>query len=124
MKTLFATFVTFSLLGCANGSHEHASPPQTEEGQKTSSNQPGVDADADDTSNASQTVEVACGSCIYEMPGVSGCKLAAKIDGNAVLVSGGGLNAHESGLCSGAKQATVKGEMQGGQFVATEVKLK
>lgn len=123
MKSLLPTLVAFSLLGCANGSHEHGDDPHGDAHQEAS---PAPDNGRSDAalSGDVKTVEVACASCIYEMPGVSGCKLAAKIDGKPVLVTGTAFDAHKSGLCSGAKQATVKGKLRGEEFVATEVKLK
>lgn len=123
MKSLLSALIAFSLLGCTNGSHEHSDHPHEathQESVPASANEPGAAAVSADT----QTVEVACASCIYKMPGVSGCKLAAKIDGKPVLVTGGALDAHKSGLCSGAKEATITGELRGEEFVATAVKLK
>lgn len=69
-------------------------------------------------------VEVACATCIYKMSGVTGCKLAAMIEGNPVLVTGGDVNAHASGLCSTKKPAIVSGSMDGKTFAATEVELR
>ena len=123
MKSLLSALVAFSLLGCTTGSHEHGDHPHGDAHPEAS---PAPDNERGDAalSGDAKTVEVACASCIYEMPGVSGCKLAAKIDGKPVLVTGTAFDAHKSGLCSGAKQAIVKGELRGGEFVATEVKLK
>ena len=123
MKLPLSALIAFSLLGCTSGSQEHGNQPHGEAHQEsvpTPANSPVAAA----VSGDARTVEVACASCIYEMPGVSGCKLAAKIDGKPVLVTGTAFDAHKSGLCSGAKEATVKGELRGEEFVATEVKLK
>ena len=40
-----------------------------------------------------RTVEAGCGSCIFKMEGVQGCKLAVKFDGKAYLVSGANVDA-------------------------------
>ena len=118
MKSLLSALVAFSLLGCTNASHEHG------DAHEEASLAPDNERGAAVVSGDAKTVEIACASCIYGMPGVSGCKLAAKIDGKPVLVTGTAFDAHKSGLCSGAKQAIVKGELRGEEFVATEVKLK
>ena len=75
------------------------------------------------TASAMMTVEAGCGSCIFKMPGVQGCKLAVKIDGKPYLVTGASVNAHEAGLCQAAKQATCSGEVKDDTFVATSFEL-
>lgn len=70
-----------------------------------------------------QTVETACGSCIYKMEGVEGCQTAVKIDGKAYLVTGVETDAHEAGLCEVAKKAIVSGKVEGDKFVATRYEL-
>jgi len=76
------------------------------------------------TAAIEKTVEVGCGSCTYGMEGVKGCKTAAKIDDKTYLVSGGGLDAHTSGLCSKTpKQAKVVGQVKDGKFVASKIEL-
>ncbi len=71
-----------------------------------------------------QVVEVACGSCIYEMDGVEGCEAAVKIDGRPYLLKGvKGLDAHAAGLCKSAKHARVLGEVKDGVFVAKGFQL-
>ena len=120
MRSLLPAFVALSLLGCTNGSPEHDGGAAQSAGAGNASVN-----DADDSvSGDARTVAVACASCIYEMSGVSGCKLAAKIDGKPVLVTGVELDAHSSGLCSGAKEATVHGELRDQKFVATRIALK
>ncbi len=73
----------------------------------------------------SETVEVACGSCVYGMDGVVGCKLAAKINnGDPILVTGSDLDLHEHNLCSTASNAVVTGEVDGDTLVVTAVEIK
>ena len=73
----------------------------------------------------SETVEIACGMCVYGMTGVQGCKLAAKIDnGDPVLVTGSDLDLHEHKLCSAASDAVVTGEVEGDTLVVTAVEIK
>ena len=132
MKLLLSAFVALCLLGCTSSSKENPESSPNESSEKTvsataSTKSPvaasPVAASPVAASSDAKTVEVACATCIYKMSGVSGCKLAAKIDGKSVLVTGGSVNAHKDGLCSGAKQATVKGALKDGVFVATEVTL-
>jgi len=73
---------------------------------------------------AARTVEAGCASCIFNMEGVSGCKLAVKIDGKPYLVTGADVDAHGAGLCSSAKKAKVVGEIEGDKFVATSFELQ
>ncbi len=73
----------------------------------------------------SETVEVACGSCVYGMDGVVGCKLAAKINnGDPILVTGSDLDLHEHNLCSTATDAVVSGEVDGDTLIASSVEIK
>ena len=73
----------------------------------------------------SETVEVACGSCVYGMAGVKGCKLAARInDEDPILVTGSDLDLHEHQLCSTANTAVVTGEVEGDTLVVTTVEIK
>ena len=73
----------------------------------------------------SETVEVACGSCIYGMAGVTSCRLAVKINnGDPMLVTGSDLDLHEHHLCSTATEAVVTGEVKGDTLVVTAVEIK
>ena len=58
------------------------------------------------------------------MPGVTGCKLAIKVDGKAYLVSGSDVSAHAAGLCGATKNAEVTGKVDGDKFVAKSFTLK
>ena len=73
--------------------------------------------------NSRGIVEAACGSCIFKIPDVQGCKLAIKIDGRPYLVTGAGVDAHKAGLCSAAQKADVRGRIEGDQFVAVKFEL-
>ena len=68
-----------------------------------------------------RTVEVGCAMCIYGMPGVLGCKLAASIDGEQMLVTGVDVDLHAHELCSVAKEAVVTGTMEGDGLVASTI---
>ena len=72
---------------------------------------------------SARTVEAGCGSCIYEMPGVEGCQLAVKIDGQPYLVTGTTVDAHGAGLCSAAKNAKVTGTIEDDAFAATQFEI-
>jgi hypothetical protein len=69
-------------------------------------------------------LEAGCGSCMFQMKGVQGCKLAVKVDGTPYLVTGAKIDAHALGLCEETKTALVAGSVQGGEFVATSFTLK
>jgi hypothetical protein len=78
---------------------------------------------ADDHASAKiikdQTMEVACGSCIYHMPGVSGCHAAVMIDGRPYLIEGATLKKHD--FCERKVQALVSGHVEGDKFIATRL---
>ena len=76
-----------------------------------------------------RTVEAGCATCIFDMEGVTGCKLAVKIDGKAYLVTGSEIDDHgdahdATGLCNSSREALVVGEIEGDRFTATSFKLK
>ncbi len=73
---------------------------------------------------AARTVEAGCATCIFNMEGVRGCKLAVRIDGEPYLVTGADVDAHGAGLCSSAKEAKVVGQIEGDKFVATSFELQ
>lgn len=67
-----------------------------------------------------RTVEVGCAKCIYDMPGVQGCTLAASIDGQPMLVTDAHVDFKSHALCSAPKEAVVTGAMEGdGLIVST-----
>ncbi len=72
---------------------------------------------------SSREVEVGCGMCIYHIPGVTSCSLAAKIDGKPYMVKGSSVNAHNAGLCGGTKLAKCMGRIEGDTFFATRLTL-
>lgn len=65
--------------------------------------------------------ELGCGSCMYSMEGVRGCKTAVKIDDESYLLEGVDIDAHGTGLCKATQPAKVAGEIQDGAFVASIV---
>ena len=124
MKALGAT-MTFSalfLFGCVTGEHSGEShaheTPSHQHAEESAPPASGLNVAQE------RTVEVACASCIYHMPGVESCKLAATIDGKPMLVTGVSVNAHTLGLCSKAKEAVVAGKVDGDNFVATKFEVK
>ncbi len=79
--------------------------------------------------NSPRTVEAGCATCIFDMPDVTGCKLAVKIDGRAYLVTGSSIDDHgdahaASGLCNASRKAIVEGEIEDGRFVASKFELR
>ena len=71
--------------------------------------------------------EVGCAMCIYHMPGVSRCVLAAKIGEKTYLVDGvkmdqlGDPHDPASGLCKVSREATIRGRIEGDRLVASEI---
>lgn len=73
---------------------------------------------------SSETVEVGCGKCVYDIAGVTSCVLAAKIGDRAVLVTGADVDLHDHGLCEDTGTAVVSGRLEGDTFVATTVDIQ
>ena len=109
---ILLALATFVCSGC--GEEQTSSTPPTSTDTST----------AVLTAEGEQTVELSCATCIYNMPGVTGCKLAAKVGGQALLVAGSLIDLHEHGLCSGTKQAKVVGKVDSGRFVASSIKIE
>ena len=72
----------------------------------------------------SETVEVGCAMCVYDMDGVSSCRLAAKVGDNPVLVSGVEVDLHDHGLCEACGTAVMSGHLDGDMLVATSVEMQ
>lgn len=71
--------------------------------------------------------DVACGSCIYQMPG-NECQIAVQIEDKSYYVYGSGISEHgdehaDDGLCQTARKAWVKGYIQFGVFNAEFLEL-
>ncbi len=78
---------------------------------------------------AARIVEAGCATCVYDMQGVEGCKLAVKIGGKPYLVTGTEIDDHgdahgPAGLCVTARKALVSGKVEGDKFVATSFELQ
>ena len=78
--------------------------------------------------SSQRSTEAGCATCIYNMKGVRGCKLAVKVDGTPYLVDGVGINdlgdAHaDDGLCNTSRKVIVDGRVEGDRFVAKMIKL-
>jgi hypothetical protein len=86
----------------------------------------GDGAHGDDHASAktitNQAVEAGCGMCIYKMPGVKGCHLAALIDGKPYLVQGAEWPNHD--FCDRKVQAVVTGKLEGDKFIVTSLEPK
>jgi len=69
-----------------------------------------------------------CATCIFDMKGVTGCKLAVKIDGTPYLVTGSDIDDHgdahaADGLCNSARNAVMEGTIKDGKFVAKKFEV-
>jgi hypothetical protein len=71
---------------------------------------------------SNQTVEAACGACVFKMAGVSGCPLAVKIDGKTYIVQGATWPNHD--YCTRQCQAVVSGRLEGDKFIASSLTPK
>lgn len=74
-----------------------------------------------------QTVDAACGKCIFKLKSDKGCAMAVKIDGKIYHVEGldkktfGDAHAAD-GYCKLMKKAVVSGEIKKDKFYATSFK--
>ena len=111
------------LFGCGEGQTEKEAPAAA--GSQAAVETPTIKAPAIVlTALTDERVEVGCGMCIYEMPGVEGCKTAAMVAGQPVLLLGVGAEAHSLGLCNGAKNAVVTASVEDGQLVASKMEIE
>lgn len=100
-----------ALLGCGGGSD--AAPQAAAAGAQTAASIPDTTMEA----------EVGCAGCIYGMDGITRCITAAKLDERVVLVEGGGVDAHEAGLCKAPGNATIVGHLRDDTLVAASITL-
>lgn len=76
-----------------------------------------------------QTVEISCGQCQFDLTSQKGCDLAIKIDSKAYFVDGFGIDdfgdAHNkgTGFCEVIRITNVSGEIVGDRFKASSIKL-
>lgn len=70
-----------------------------------------------------QTYEVGCGGCIFQMEDAVGCEAAVKVDDKTYWIEGVKISAHNIGLCSGSAEADMAGEVKDGKFIATSFAL-
>lgn len=75
-----------------------------------------------------RTVKVACGACVFHMPGAAGCYWAAEVDGTHYWVQGvepqGPAEGHApDGMCSMPRDAVVDGRLEGDRLVVTSWEL-
>ena len=80
-----------------------------------------------DSTKSLQIVDVACGTCKFEMAG-SDCELAAKIGPNAYFVDGTSIDAHgdahgPDGFCQSIRRAEIQGDLVGDRFKVTYFRL-
>ena len=110
-----ATVVTSGLIlaGCGESSTPEATAPTV------------VAPTVSISAAAPLTLEVGCAKCIYQVEGANDCsQVATAIDGKTLLISGVNVDAHEMGLCSAAKMASVEGAVEGGKFIASKVEVQ
>jgi hypothetical protein len=82
---------------------------------------------AADATFEGDTLDVACGRCVFEMEGVQGCPWAAEIEGRHYLIRGPLPTDHSThapdGICNMTRQAVVDGELRDGELLATRFEL-
>lgn len=129
LALLSALVLAFSVSACSRSHDEHAGADAGEHHEH-------ADAHAHDHDHAAagaewgtptsktQTVEVGCGGCMYDMAGKTGCNPAVKIEGKTYWVEGLKMDTHGTGLCEATKPAEIAGEIKDGKFAATYLKIK
>jgi hypothetical protein len=74
-----------------------------------------------------RVVTVACGACIFDMPGAKNCPWAAELDDHHYLLRGPlplDHNSHLSdGICNMKRQARLTGEIRGDLLVVSRFEL-
>ena len=108
-----AAVVLLTVVGCAS----------------SQSNRPGVGRSDRGHAQAADVLrgEVGCALCIYHMPGVKECVLAAKVGERVMLVEGvdiddlGDAHDPQTGLCNVSRKAAIEGRIEGDKLVATRI---
>lgn len=118
-NALVCVVLVIGLWGCPAKEEPNAAPSAPDTSQSKVPDLPAIP----DVELANQQVEVGCAMCIFKMDGVQGCKLAAKVTGQPVLVSGSDVDAHTAGLCSKSMQATISGKVEDGKLAAADIEL-
>jgi len=78
-----------------------------------------------DTLADAVVMEIGCAGCLYEIPGISGCRQAAVVvNGKPLLLTSADLDVHGSGLCRAVKKAKIAGRVEGDKFVATNIEFE
>ena len=100
-----------AVLGCA---HPRSDQPFNTETETTARSMP----------LAASVVEAGCPTCIYDLPGVEDCRLAAKIDDEFYLMVDSDIDAHApSGLCKSARKAKATRKIERDKFVTKSFAL-
>lgn len=77
---------------------------------------------------SAQTIDVACGRCIFKMPEIKGCPWAAELDGKHYLVQGAVPHDHQphapDGICNVRRQAVVDGVLRDGKLIVSRMELQ
>ncbi len=70
---------------------------------------------------------MACGTCVYRLPGGRGCYWAVALDGEHYPVAGATPPDHDNhapdGMCNMERRARISGELRGENFVASRFEL-
>lgn len=115
---MMAVMLVVGLSGCAGGDGV----------QHGATESPAVSSDAPNvvsTKLEAQTLEVACGVCIYGMEG-KGCPIAADVNGEKIYISfadGATVGTIGEEICEGKEHAKVTGEVKDGKLVVSSLEL-
>ncbi len=75
----------------------------------------------------SRELTIACGMCIFEMPGAENCPFAAEVDGKHYIMRGRVPHDHLShapdGICNMPRRAVVDGEIRGEILHVTRMRM-
>ncbi|WP_288955375.1 DUF6370 family protein [uncultured Polaribacter sp.] len=76
-----------------------------------------------------QTAELSCGQCKFDLDSESGCSLAVRFDDKAYFVDGFNIDdfgdAHDEkiGFCNVIRKGEITGVVKDGRFLASSLKL-
>lgn len=78
----------------------------------------------EDPKKKTDTLEVSCGQCNFQLKTQKGCDLAVRIGDKAYFVDGTRIDEHgdahsEDGFCNTVRKAKVQGEVVGGRYLVT-----
>jgi hypothetical protein len=111
-----------AVLGCGKGESPSTGTSPEAAGSKPAA-APAAPKAATKTMVASETVKAGCGKCMFNIDGVTSCKLAVAVEGGPKLVTGKTLELSHDEMCTKMVDVIIDGKIESDSFAATSIAL-